>query len=262
MKYLKKILLLMSMFYIAHTETTNNYKSQYEQDKFLNSIFFKNKINGIFIDIGANDGITGSNTWFYEKVLGWKGICFEPSPSIYKRLTQNRQCSCVNACIADKNGVVAFRDIIGSAQADMLSGIESNYDPRHIDRIENKLKRTGGSFMLIDVPAYTLNSVLEENKLYHIDFLSLDIEGGELTVLKSIDFNTFYISAITVENNYDSSEVRTFLESKNFVFIKRLKIDEVYINKSEKNISDILQEAANYKMTKKLNVGRKKNKKN
>lgn len=228
-----------------------NYKSQFEQDKFLNTVFFKNKTNGIFIDIGANDGITGSNTWFYEKILGWKGICFEPSPSIYKKLTRNRQCLCINACVADKKGVVKFRDIIGPVKADMLSGIESNYDPRHVSRIENKLKKTGGSFELIDVPAYTVNSVLEENQIYHIDFLSLDIEGGELVVLKSIDFNKFHIRAITVENNYESSEIQTFLESKNFMLIKKLKIDEVYVNKRENITPAMVQEAMFYKLSKK-----------
>lgn len=53
------------------------YKSQYSQDKFLNENFFKNKKNGVFIDIGAHDGITMSNSFFYEKQLGWDGLCVE-----------------------------------------------------------------------------------------------------------------------------------------------------------------------------------------
>ncbi len=210
----------------------NDYKSQYGQDKFLNNFFFKDKKSGVFIDIGAHDGVSGSNTWFYEKILGWKGICFEPMPHVFKKLVNSRSCACVNACIAAKEGSVTFRQILGPSE--MLSGIEANYDARHKARIEAALKARGGSYEFVEVPAYTLNSILEKNQMYHIDFLSLDIEGGELAVLKSIDFKRFYFSAITVENNYHIPEIRSFLESQNFRFVKRLgTIDEVYINNNE-----------------------------
>ena len=52
------------------------YKSQFGQDKFLNENIFKNKRNGVFIDIGAHDGITYSNSYVFEKQLDWTGICF------------------------------------------------------------------------------------------------------------------------------------------------------------------------------------------
>lgn len=224
-------LMLAGTLTVSALNNDVNYKSQFGQEKFINEILFNNKRGGTFVDIGAHDGITCSNTWFFEKRLGWKGICFEPMPSIFKKLIDNRSCICINACIADQEGSVTFREIIGFG--DMWSGIESNYDPRHRALIEAKLKEKGGSYRLIEIPSYTLNGVLEKNQMYHIDFLSLDIEGGELEVLKSIDFKKFYITAITVENNYKTPEIVQFLESHGFKYIQKLGVDEIFVNNKD-----------------------------
>lgn len=185
--------------------------------------------SGVFIDIGAHDGSSLSNTWFFEKKLGWKGICFEPSPLIFKKLAENRSCICLNEAVSDKQGTVIFREIQGYCQ--MLSGIENNYDPQHLQRIENELGMFGGSYRLIEVPCCLFNQILEKNSLFFIDFLSVDTEGGELKILKSIDFDKFYIFCICVENNYQYSDLRTFLESKGFKYIATLG-DEIYINQN------------------------------
>ena len=73
------------------------YYSQHNQDQFLNEHIFNNKKEGVFLDIGAYDGIEGSNSYFFEKELGWKGICFEPIPKLYQRLKENRKCISINA---------------------------------------------------------------------------------------------------------------------------------------------------------------------
>ncbi len=207
------------------------FRGEFGQDKILNEILFKDKNGGVFIDIGAHDGMSGSNTWYFEKKLGWKGICFEPVPDIFNRLIMNRSCMCINACVSDKDGMVVLRQVIGAGE--MYSGIESNYDSRHREKIEEEIAANRGSSVFLEVPAYKLNTVLAENAFWDIDFLSLDIEGGELEVLKSIDFNTFYIASIAVENNYEIPEMRSYLESQNFRFIERLGVDEIYINNKE-----------------------------
>lgn len=52
----------------------------------MNERFFKNLKNGVFFDIGAHDGVSLSNTYFFEKELGWSGICLEPIPEVFERL--------------------------------------------------------------------------------------------------------------------------------------------------------------------------------
>ena len=63
--------------------------SQFNQDKFIFENFFPVKSDGVFVDIGAHDGITLSNTWFFENYLGWTGYCFEPNPSLFAKLVEN-----------------------------------------------------------------------------------------------------------------------------------------------------------------------------
>ena len=65
------------------------YYSQIGQDKFVNE-FFKGKLNGVFVDIGAHDGESGSNSLFLEKHRNWSGICIEPGPAEYKKLEESR----------------------------------------------------------------------------------------------------------------------------------------------------------------------------
>ena len=66
-------------------ENTTFY-SQFGQDAFVFKEFFENKQNGIFIDIGAHDGESFSNSKFFEKTLNWKGICIEPIPEVFQEL--------------------------------------------------------------------------------------------------------------------------------------------------------------------------------
>ena len=84
------------------------YHSQYGQDKIINERIFGSKRNGFFVDIGANDGITGSNTYFFEKELSWKGVCIEPQPDIFNKLAKNRKSECHNCAVSSKTGTAKF----------------------------------------------------------------------------------------------------------------------------------------------------------
>jgi hypothetical protein len=72
--------------------------------------------------------------------------------------------------------------------------------------------------------------LLSKYNLYNIDFLSIDVEGGEIEILKKIDFSKFKIKYISVENNYNNYQIKQVLEKANFTFVNRLIIDDVYKN--------------------------------
>lgn len=222
-------LTLLSAGISINADIDDHYQSQYGQDKYFNENFFKNKKGGVFIDIGAHDGKSLSNTWFFEKTLDWQGICFEPMPAVYDLLVRNRKCICIKGAVSETKGLKEFRQNHGPS-TEMLSGLQSKYDPRHVQRIEAENAAYGGSSEIIMVNCYLLNDILEKYHFDYVDFLSIDTEGGELDILKSIDFTKVYIYGITVENNYDSTEIREFLESKGFRFVETIHIDEVYIN--------------------------------
>jgi len=205
------------------------FKSQHHQDEFIIS-YFKGKRNGVFVDIGAHDGITLSNTYVLEKELGWTGICIEPMPHQYKALVECRDCITCNCAIYDTNGTEKFTMVDFDGYPDMLSGITKDITPAHMTGILSESSRMGAKLKYIDVQTRVLNEILEENEIYEIDFMSVDVEGAELKVLNTVNFDKFHVKVIVFENGESSPHVRDFLKSKGFVFHKRLGIDDVFVN--------------------------------
>jgi len=205
------------------------FKSQHKQDEFIIN-YFKGKRNGVFVDIGAHDGITLSNTYVLEKKLDWTGICVEPMPHQYKNLIECRNCATYNCAIYDTNGVEKFTILEYDGYPDMLSGISKDMSVVHMGHVLSEGARMKAPRKIIDVQTRILNEILEEQKIYEIDFLSVDVEGAELKVMKGIDFNKFYIKVIIFENGEATPEVRDFLTAKDFSFHKRLGIDDVFVN--------------------------------
>lgn len=201
------------------------YYSQFEQDKFLYENYYKDSDRkGVFVDIGAYDGIHCSNTYFFE-LLGWDGICFEPIPTIFEQLKQNRKCKVSNIAISDKNGESEFFCIKGYSE--MLSGLADDYPVQHIERINNEMLEHDQEFEYIKVQTLKFNEAVDYSE---IDILSLDTEGSEEKIIRSIDFNKVVIKFMTVEFNYKNDSLVEFLHNKGFEVIKQLGIDLVFKN--------------------------------
>lgn len=221
-------LLITTVFFapIELSPATANFQSQYGQDKFVYTQFFQHKKDGTFVDIGAHDGVSKSNTYFFERTLGWQGICIEPLPEMYSKLIKNRNCICINGCISSSNEPAQFLAITG--YSDMLSGLIEKYDPEHLKRIEDELKLYGGEKRTITVNCYTLNELLIKYNLQSIDYLSIDTEGNEYEILETIDYERFNIDVIDVENNYGDNRIYNLLTKKGYKRITYIGIDEIY----------------------------------
>lgn len=190
--------------------------SQYNQDEFVD-LYFKKKKGGFFLDIGANDGISHSNSYFFEKNRGWSGICIEPIPDVFKKMTEIRQSINYNVCISEEEGIVNFRRVHGAPE--MLSGILEFMTPEHISRIKKECELNNGSYEDIKIESRNINSILESHGINKIDYLSIDTEGAELIILKTINFEKLNIEFLTVENNESSEEIRNFLKAKGYQYI-------------------------------------------
>lgn len=186
------------------------------------------KRGGVFVDIGANDGVSGSNTLFFERELGWSGLAVEPIPSAFEKCRQNRQCHLLNACVSDQNGQAQFLEVAGPAQ--MLSGLENKLNRRHLRRIRRNVGRQGGTVRRINVETITWHTALERFGIRNVDFLSLDTEGGELDILRSIDFNRTPVNVISVENNYYTQAIGALLSSRGFGRCGAFAVDEIYVS--------------------------------
>lgn len=207
------------------------YYSQAGQDKFVSECLFKNTPKGTFVDIGANDGVKLSNTLHFEN-KGWNGLAIEPHPKIYKKLISNRNCTCLNLGITSEKGTKIFRSIDGPVN--MLSGFVDLYDKRHDERISHEINLHGGKYEDIEVPCNSLHGILEVHNIKHIDFLSIDVEGAELEILRTLDFKRVNVSVITVENNYKDFRIPRLLQKSGFRIIAMIGDDNVFLNKTFK----------------------------
>jgi len=199
--------------------------SQAGQDKFVNDSYFRSMNNGFFVEIGAYNGIDGSNCYFFEKFLNWSGIAIEPSPSQFLALQKNRKCKCVNKAVAKKTEKIEFIDVIkGYTQ---MSGINNSSYQKTLEII-NKDLRTVLDKKIIE--AATFSEIVEYN--YLIDYLSIDVEGGEMDILESIDFDLYKIKVLSIENNYPNEiNYEKYLSEKGFCYIDSVGVDEIYFNK-------------------------------
>lgn len=196
--------------------------SQYGQDDFVNS-YFNNKNFGYFVEVGAFDGKTFSNTFLLEK-LGWKGICIEPNPFCYDDINKNRSCIIDNSCVSDNNYNVEF-----FASSICSSGINDENTVRLVKRNFKRNLYNKKEAKKLNVITKTLTQILDNNSSpTDIDYISIDVEGHELSVLKGIDFNKYKIKLMSIEIN--SENVIEYLK-KDFNFIKRIKTDMFFENK-------------------------------
>jgi hypothetical protein len=204
------------------------YYSQFSQDKYIYENCFKNKTDGFFVDIGASDPINGSNTMFFEE-LGWSGILVEPIKKDFENLQKVRKTPAENVAIYNKSGM--FKFLLCGGYIKVLSGLLCEQHPKHLKRIINEFFAHGDSMEIIKIQTITLEELLKKYNRTEIDYLSIDTEGSEYSILKNIDFDKIYIKCISVENNYHDNNIEILLKSKGFEKINRLECDDIYLNK-------------------------------
>jgi FkbM family methyltransferase len=183
---------------------------------------------GVFVDIGASDGVSVSNTCYLERELGWNGLAVEPIPGIYAKLIAARKCRTLNACVSDRSGSARFTEVVEGTH--MYSALTEKMDRRHQRRIRRSIARNGrGHTREIDVACLTWAAALATAGIRKVDFLSLDTEGGELGILRTIDFSATPVRAISVENNYYTHHYARLLEPLGFRRLGAFKVDEIYL---------------------------------
>jgi FkbM family methyltransferase len=219
--------LLQALRLRRKTWALNNLDNQL--NKYLN---YK---NGYFIELGANDGIAQSNTMYLEKYLRWNGLLIEPHLPNFLKLKENRSsgnayCNC--ACVEFNFKSDCYNYVYSNL---MTIGIDDRNDIE--DRFGHAEKgraylEPGEQTSLLTSQARTLHSVLSEfNSPKVIDFLSLDVEGAELSVLDGINFEEYSFKFILVESR-NLAGIESFLNLKNYKLVDALSIHD-YLFKFE-----------------------------
>lgn len=205
--------------------------SQDNQDRFLESTVFNGYKNGFFVDVGAHNGVSFNNTLYFEKTHGWTGINVEPIKLVYDQLIVNRPNSInINCAVCNSDGETEF--VCNTGYTEMISGLKDTFDPRHWHRLQCENNERGSTTEIIKVPTKRLETIFDEHCVKHVNYLSIDVEGAEYEVIKSINFDKVSIDIIGFENNYNdvSIPIVVFLESKNFKVIHQ-SLDIFMVNK-------------------------------
>ena len=170
--------------------------------------------NGFFIEAGASDGLSQSNTLYFERYKNWRGILIEPIPELAMQCKENRP-----NCIVENCALVSFdytETFVEMRYCRLMSIVKGALTTPEVE--EAHLRRgcevQGVTSYDLQVPARTLTSILNEYDVTSIDFLSLDVEGYETNVLKGIDFEKYRPNFMLVEA-LDSSfrdEINDYLQ--------------------------------------------------
>jgi len=212
----------------------NKFYSSHEQDKFLETIVFKGFKNGTFVDVGSHDGVAINNTLYFEEANNWTGINAEPIFDVYQKLTTNRpKCINLNCAVSAKDGTAEF--VLNKGYTEMISGLKESFDPRHVDRLNTEKTIFGGTSEIVIVNTKRLETIFDEYNIKNVNYLSIDVEGAEFDVIKSIDFDKVFIDVICFEVNYIDSSVPIilYLQEKNY-FIIYMTLDIIMIHKDSK----------------------------
>lgn len=191
------------------------YYSQFYQDYFLDHYIFRCKRGGVFLDIGGNHPTNINNTYFFEKERDWTGIAFEPMPKMHSKWKEERTIECLRIALGEESGYRSFLE----------------YEDQYMSGFEDSVDYTGNIESKYEVKVERLETVLAERNISKIDFVSLDVEGSELEVLKGIDFNKVTIDFFDIENNRSEVQQRTirkFMMDHGYFLRAHLWIDDIW----------------------------------
>ncbi|MFY0714762.1 FkbM family methyltransferase [Seonamhaeicola sp. NFXS20] len=173
-----------------------------------------NNTPGVYVDIGCWHPIKASNTYFFH-LRKWKGICIDPNPEL-KLLYQTHRPSdiFVNAGIGNSKTMLKYYMLEESSMNTF------SYDFVKKQKQEDKIINT------INVPVYNLKDILDKNLQENdrLDFFDIDVEGLDLEVLKTNDWNIYRPKVIVVESDIPikqdvKSEITQYLEMQNYRLI-------------------------------------------
>jgi FkbM family methyltransferase len=178
--------------------------------------------DGIFVEIGGFDGLTYSNTKFFENVFGFKGVLIEPTEHYYKMKANRPTCDCYKFAVAKTKSKVKF---LGKhATAGLVDTMA--------DSFKNSWHKEATEY---EVDAEPFSNILACSNIKYIDFMTIDVEGGEQIVLETFDFNIpVYVIAIELDNHNPEKDekCREILRANGFTFDRRITSNEFWINKT------------------------------
>lgn len=202
------------------------YYSEHGQDRWLDEEVFQGQRHGIFVEVGALDGLSFSNTRFFEENRGWSGVLIEANPVAFANMVvgpvESRPKSRKICCALGETWRLAEFSSVHRISG--WSGLDAERHALHAKRIAG-LSPEKTRFT---VPIVPISCVLAHCGITRIDYLSIDVEGAELLVLRGLVRDLFEIDIIEVENNYGGAAVETLLAEHGYEKFHTIDINDFY----------------------------------
>lgn len=197
------------------------YQAQHGEDAWLER-YFKGKKQGHFVDVGAYDGLVLSNSYYFEH-LGWTGVLVEAHPEKAAACRTNRPRSRVFECAAVGSADVTRVELLDVPGGEVYSTVVPS------DFNLQRLRDYGLGSRTLVVAARTLDSMLEESALPSVDFVSIDVEGAELEVLKGFDIARWKPRLVLIESPTPRlASIREYFVSHGYAYLRSIDINDVY----------------------------------
>jgi FkbM family methyltransferase len=176
-----------------------------------------NRVPGAYVDVGCWHPVKASNSYYFY-VRGWKGICIDPNPELKKLYESLRPNDIfVNAGIGNSEVNLNYY-MLNDNCCSSMNTLDYAFLKKH--NLENQIKKT------INIPLYSLKKILKETLLPddRLDFFDIDVEGFDLEVLKTNDWDVYRPKVIVVESDISlqndiCSEIVKYLELQNYRLI-------------------------------------------
>jgi FkbM family methyltransferase len=185
-------------------------------EQLLVRLFFENVGEGYFVEVGANDPVHSSQTWHLEQ-RGWRGILIEPIAELCENLRSSRVGSIIveAACGAPEHrGQVQFYIADGFSRSTLKTNAVS---------LNVSFKRTDF------VNLRTLDDILEDIDPPTIDFVSIDVEGLQLDVLRGFSLHKYRPQLLLVEDHLYNLKTHRHLMKCNYRLVKRTTRNNWYV---------------------------------
>lgn len=205
---------------------TQRFYSQFGEDRALAKIFGDVR-DGFCVEIGANDGVNDSNTYYFEK-LGWECVLVEPNPTLCRCIRETRRAQLFECAASDKSGTALLNIADGPGRA---HGVSSLGDQR---KAASRIAAFGFTSRELTVQTRTLDDLLCEAGISRdLGFISIDVEGHELEVLKGFSIEKWRPTIIIVEDNsnFEDRSVVDHLHRCGYVPFRRTGVNDWYAHR-------------------------------
>lgn len=150
--------------------------------------------NGFFVEFGADDGVTNSNTLLLEQAFGWKGILAEPNPAQADQAADARNAALDRRCVWSVDGV----------ELELEVGDDPQLSTASLPGSTGSARENPGFF---SVESVSLESLLNDHGApRHINYMSIDVEGAELPIIEAFDWSSWQIDLVSIEHNGRADE--------------------------------------------------------